>query len=211
MIEYVFPSIAALRASADHDDAVPPGTPAAAVARRALGQLRVAAVPADVPDYDREHAFGGWADMDGDGCNTRSEVLRAWSGGTAGLTGCYDEGREFVDPYTTKTVRAGRGVQIDHVVALSQAWHSGAWAWDRERRVAFANDMRNLIPTAGPVNQDKGAKGPDVWMPPARSYWCEFASVWIGAKDHYGLTATAAEVVALRGALDTCAADSLAY
>ena len=206
MIEYVFPTVAPISPVRGFDDAVPRETPEPMVARRLLSLLPIVdGPPPGLPDYDRKAAFGGWADLDHNGCSTRQDVLRLWSGSTAGLTGCYREGAEFTDPYTGATVRAGGGVQIDHVVALREAWTSGAWAWSRDRRVEFANDLdRELIPTAGPVNQDKGHQRPDEWMPPDAGYACEYAAVYTGVKSHYGLSVVAAEEAALRAALGSC-------
>lgn len=210
VIEYVFPTVAPLGPGGAFDDAVPPETPEPIVARRLLSLLSIVdGPPSSLPDYDRVAAFGKWADFDGNGCSTRHDVLRLWAGATAGVTGCYPRDREFTDPYTGAVVRAGHGVQVDHVVALSEAWTSGAWAWSHERRVEFANDLRNLIPTAGPVNQDKGDDRPDEWMPPDPGYACEYAAVYVGAKSHYGLAVVAAEEAALRAALASCGSGTL--
>jgi len=210
VIEIVFPTAGAyavvVEPGADaHDDVVPPGTPGPVEARRLLGLLPRRAAGATVGGYDRDRQFGGWGDADGNGCNTRQDVLRWWVGTEAGRSGCTVSG-PFTDPYTGQVVQArpGPGVQIDHVVALREAWNSGAAGWEQTRRIAYANDRRHLIPTDGAVNEDKSAKPPQEWMPPDSGYWCEFAAVRVGVQSYYGLSVTAPEVEALERALATC-------
>jgi hypothetical protein len=82
-------------------------------------------------------------------------------------------------------------VDIDHVVALKEAWDSGAWAWSESQRKAYANDMtdlRTLIAVTDRVNVSKSDKDPSNWMPPLQSYWCTYLGDWISVKARWGLS-----------------------
>lgn len=173
-----------------------PGAPGGGTANPDLAALVVAG-PASTAPYDRARFGEAWADVDGNGCDTRNDVLirdlvdiafRADSNGCIVRTGTLH------DPYTGAVISFVRGpdtseaVQIDHVVPLSYAWQHGASTWAPERLAAFANDPANLAAVDGPANQSKSDSGPAEWMPPAAGYACtyvdRFASVLLG----YGLT-----------------------
>ena len=114
------------------------------------------------------------------------------------------------DPYTGKTITFIRGertsadVQIDHVVALENAWKSGADTWDTARRYRFGNDPYNLLAVDGPANQEKGSASADYWLPPRTDYRCAYVARQIGVKDKYGLSVTSAEKQAMMGVLHGC-------
>jgi hypothetical protein len=159
-----------------------------------------------VPAYART-AFGpGWADPDGNGCDARNDVLRRDLTGVALRRGsaCLVESGTLADRYTGKRITFKRGygtsgaVQIDHVVPVADAWRSGAWAWTQAQRAAFYNDQRNLVAVAGPVNQAKGAKTADKYMPAVNQ--CRYAATVVEVKVTYSLTVTPAERAALIGA-----------
>jgi hypothetical protein len=120
------------------------------------------------------------------------------------LTGVLD------DPYTGRRIDFVRGektspaVQIDHVVALSDAWQKGAAQWDTFKRTDFANDPANLQATDGPTNQRKGAGDAATWLPPNKSYRCTYVSRQIDVKARYGLWITAAEKDAMTGIIAAC-------
>ncbi len=162
--------------------------------------------------YDRD-AFGqAWADVDRNGCDTRNDMLhrdlvditvKPGSRGCVVLTGTLD------DPYTATTIAFERGersaeVQIDHVVALADAWQKGARGWTREVRTAFANDPANLQAVDGPTNQSKGAGDAATWLPPNRGYRCVYALRQVTVKAAYGLWVTQAEHDALERELGRC-------
>lgn len=114
------------------------------------------------------------------------------------------------DPYTGTTVDFVRGpgssaqVQIDHVVALSNAWQTGAQQWDDMTRRNFANDPRNLQATIGWVNQQKGDGDAATWLPPDKSYRCTFVTRIVDVKAAYGLWVTPAEHDAIARVLADC-------
>ncbi|CAJ1495217.1 HNH endonuclease family protein [[Mycobacterium] kokjensenii] len=136
------------------------------------------------------------------GCDTRNDILRRdlvdielkpGTNDCVVLTGILN------DPYTGTAIPFQRGtdtsraVQIDHIVALSDAWQKGAQQWDEITRRNFANDPLNLQATSGPVNYQKGDGDAATWLPPNRSYRCEYVSRIVAVKAGYGLWVTQAE------------------
>ncbi|MET0236049.1 MAG: HNH endonuclease family protein [Kibdelosporangium sp.] len=192
-------------------DHVPAGTPDAATARAKFATLQVAApVRAEgyVRDCDKGAAcvFGQpWADVDGDGCDQRSQVLARDLENVVRKNGrCGVQSGELQDPYTGETITNVSKIQIDHVVPLAAMWRSGASGWTVDRRTAAANDLRNLVAVKGTVNQSKSDKTPDEWMPPNAAYTCSYARIYVGVKADYGLTVSTSEHAALEKALATC-------
>lgn len=163
--------------------------------------------------YDRDLFGQRWADTDRNGCDTRNDVLRRdltdvttrpGTGGCVVLTGTH------TDPYSGRTTifRRGQGtselVQIDHVVALSDAWQKGAQQWTAQRRVAFANDPLNLLAVDGALNQQKGDGDAATWLPPNRSYRCSYVARQVAVKAKYGAWVTPAERDAIERVLSAC-------
>jgi hypothetical protein len=184
--------------------APPETTPPAAAALSAtdlISRLRVGPETSDV-GYSRD-LFNHWIDADGDGCDTRCEVLaieRAPS-----LPGLPDGG--WISVYDGMTTSDPSELDIDHVVALAEAWRSGASTWDSQRRAAFANDLdepRSLIAVSASSNRSKSDGDPSDWRPPAESYWCEFATAWMTVKLRWGLLVDPIEFTALQFLSDTC-------
>ncbi len=168
--------------------------------------------------YARSLFGDAWTDdvtvADGrNGCDTRNDILRRDlvdivlkpdSNGCAVLSGVLN------DPYTGTSVEFRRGpdssalVQIDHMVALSDAWQTGAQEWDELTRRNFANDPRNLQSTLGWVNQEKGDSDAASWLPPNTSYRCTYVTRIIDVKAAYRLWVTPAERDALARELAQC-------
>ncbi|KJK49964.1 hypothetical protein UK23_12120 [Lentzea aerocolonigenes] len=192
-------------------DRVPTGTLDAASARTSLAAL-VVATPGRLDGYVRDCADGQacvfgqpWFDTDGDGCDQRSQVLaRDLSGVTRKPGRCSVQSGSLDDPYTGTRVTTVSKIQIDHVVPLAEMWRSGAAGWPAEKRVAAANDLRNLVAVSGKVNQSKGDKTPDEWMPPNASYACSYSRIYVTVKVAYGLSVAPAERSALEQALTSC-------
>lgn len=161
--------------------------------------------------YDRTGEFGkAWADVDGNGCRTREDILRRDLDDVVLDGACKVTSGTLVDPYTGRTVAFVRGertsalVQIDHVVALSDAWQKGAQGIGYERRVALANDPLNLLAVDGAANSAKGDGDAATWLPENRGFRCEYVARQISVKAAYGLWVTQAEKTAMRGVLATC-------
>ena len=168
--------------------------------------------------YERSLFGERWTDdvtvADGrNGCDTRNDILRRDltevvftpnSNGCAVLSGILN------DPYTGTVAEFRRGydtssqIQIDHIVALSDAWQKGAQQWDEWTRRNFANDPRNLQATLGWINQQKGDGDAATWLPPNVAYRCTFVSRIVEVKAAYGLWVTQAEHDAIAGVLAGC-------
>lgn len=162
--------------------------------------------------YDRIRDFGrAWTDVDHNGCDTRNDILRRDLGSVVVRddgTDCVVLSGSMVDPYTGAWIDFTRSdptaVQIDHVVPLHAAWILGAWRWPFRRRLAFANDRRNLVAVDGPTNQAKGDRLADRWLPPDHAIRCTYAIDTVEVHAAYELGVTAEEYEALSDALRTC-------
>jgi hypothetical protein len=163
--------------------------------------------------YDRVKDFGdAWLDVDGNGCDTRSDILRRDLADVSPSTGCKVDSGVLHDPYSGKTVDYRRGkesseaVQIDHVVPVYEAWRTGAQAWTQQKREALANDPLNLIAVDGDANQDKGDLDPERWLPPLKSYRCAYVERYVTVLAKYDLTVPSSEMTALTRLLGACPA-----
>jgi hypothetical protein len=183
-----------------------------AAGRAALDSLEVKG-RAPRTGYERDLFGQAWADVDRNGCDTRNDVLaRDLSDATfkPGTGDCVVLSGTLQDPYGGDVVPFVRGqatsaeVQIDHVVALSDAWQKGAQGWDAATRTAFANDPLNLLAVDGPLNQAKGASDAATWLPPHRPYRCRYVIRQAQVKATYRLWATAAEREAMAREMDRC-------
>ncbi|MBN9192898.1 HNH endonuclease family protein [Microbacterium sp.] len=187
-----------------------PGPAAVAAAKRDLAGLAVDRGGASAA-YDRA-AFGEpWADVDGNGCDTRNDVLRRDLRGVAVRAGtCRVSRGVLIDPYDGERVAFVSGaatselVQIDHVVSLSYAWRHGAEAWTAARRLAFANDPRDLVAVSERMNDVKGPFGPGQWLPPSATGRCVFVVRWVAVMAEYGLTVHPGDRAAVERVLPTC-------
>ena len=191
-------------------DRVPAGTLDAVTARTSLAALPLAA-PGRLDGYSRDCNTGAcvfgqpWFDTDGDGCDQRSQVLARDLTAVERKPGrCGVQSGTLDDPYTGSRVTSVSKIQIDHVVPLAEMWRSGAAGWPQEKRVGAANDLRNLVAVAGKVNQSKGDKTPDEWMPPNAGYACSYGRIYVTVKAAYGLSVAPAERSALENALAAC-------
>lgn len=192
----------------------------AASDRLAVAALRELPVKGRAPKtgYDREQFGSAWSDVDRNGCDTRNDILRrdlvdeTFKKGTRDcvvLTGT------LRDPYTGRTIKFRRGqrtsseVQVDHVVALSASWQTGAQRLTPGRRKELANDPLNLLAVDGGANQSKGDGDAATWLPPVKSYRCAYAARQIAVKRKYDLWVTTAEKAALGRLLVRCPAQVL--
>jgi len=196
---------------------VPAGTLDPTAAAAALAQLPVAP-KTGLAGYDRDcdHGAGcvfgpAWADVDGNGCDQRNDVLHrdlTKIEVREGTHECVVVAGLLHDPYSGATVRFDKAsaaeVPIDHVVPLAAAWVQGASRWTTARRTAFANDPANLMATTREQNSAKGDSTAEEWVPPDPAYGCSYATVVVTVKQEYGLSVTAAESGALRSLLATC-------
>ncbi|WP_421084464.1 HNH endonuclease family protein [Rothia nasimurium] len=173
-----------------------------------LDSLTVADRSSQAP-YARA-AFGEpWADIDGNGCDQRNDVLARDLTDIERDSRCRVLTGTLLDPYSAETIDFTRGpdtseaVPVDHVVALSNAWGSGAWAWGDAQRALIANDPLNLQAAGYLANTEKSDKDAAAWLPQP-GYRCEYVARQISVKDAYHLTVTQAEKRAMQGVLGTC-------
>ncbi|MGO4384455.1 GmrSD restriction endonuclease domain-containing protein [Specibacter sp. RAF43] len=187
-----------------------------ALAATALDLLATLPVKGRAPKtgYSRAEFGHAWADVDRNGCDTRNDILgRDLTAKTfrPGTRDCLVLTGVLADPYTARTISFVRGqttstaVQIDHVVALSDAWQKGAQQLSAERRTAFANDPLNLLAVDGPTNQQKSDGDAATWLPPHKDYRCPYVARQISVKAAYGLWVTRAEHDAMARILNDCA------
>ena len=174
----------------------------------------VVAEPSSTSPYDRDLYGEAWLDVDGNGCDTRNDVLirdLADVRFRADSADCIVRTGTLTDPYTNTVISFVRGpdtseaVQIDHIVPLSYAWRHGASTWTDEQRAAFANDPDNLLAVDGPANQSKSDSGPAEWMPPATGYACTYVDRFAAVLLEYGLTVAPADHDALVRVAAGCA------
>ncbi|GAB7191329.1 hypothetical protein NUM3379_20360 [Kineococcus sp. NUM-3379] len=194
------------------DEEAPRGEPGTALA--AVGQLTVKG-RAPRTGYSREEFGSGWLDTDGNGCDTRNDILRRDLDEVRTRTDdpCIVQEGVLRDPYSGRTIEFRRGqgtsddVQVDHVVALSDAWQKGAQQWDDTRREAFANDPLELLAVDGPLNQAKGDGDTATWLPPRNR--CLYVARQVAVKLRYELWVTAAERDAMVDVLSDCPQEPL--
>ncbi|MGO3325292.1 GmrSD restriction endonuclease domain-containing protein [Gordonia sp. (in: high G+C Gram-positive bacteria)] len=168
--------------------------------------------------YDRDLFGQAWSDdvnVDGghNGCDTRNDILnRDLTNKTykAGTRDCVVLTGTLNDAYTGKTIQFVRGtstsskVQIDHVVALSDAWQKGAQQLTSEQRQAFANDPLNLRAVDGPANMQKRDGDAATWLPSNKSFRCTYVTTQVEVKAKYNLWVTSAEKSAIQRVLSDC-------
>ncbi len=163
--------------------------------------------------YTRDQFGPAWADVDHNGCDTRNDILKRdlvnevfkeKTNSCTVLTGT------LVDPFSGETINFVQGaktsseVQIDHTVALSNAWQTGAFKLTADQRKAFANDPLNLLAVKGRLNSQKGDGDAATWLPPLKGFRCEYVSRQIAVKIKYKLWFTAPEKEAMIRILKTC-------
>lgn len=147
--------------------------------------------------YARAQFGDGW--LESDGCDTRNRILLRDLKDVISSNGCIVERGTLNDPYTGKIITFTRAeatsadVQIDHVVALSNAWQTGAQQLTSEQRVALANDPLELLAVDGPANQNKGDGDAATWLPPNKPFRCQYVKRQVAVKSKYGLWVTQAE------------------
>lgn len=177
--------------------------------------------------YDRERYFGGWASNGCGSATTRDTILARDLKDAVKNPRCQVTSGTLSDPYTGRAIRFRRGrntssaVQIDHVVALLDAWESGARDWDQAKRVRYANSPDVLLASDGPANMAKGSGldvngtalyrpqdsgAPDVWMPDNKAYRCDYAAKRATIKSKWGLTMTPREKQQTVSVLSQCVA-----
>ena len=159
--------------------------------------------------YDRS-SFSHWRDPDRNGCDARNDILRRDLTNLvikSDSNGCKVLGGVLADPYSGKNIDFVFGaslIDIDHVVALSNAWQTGAFQFTDEIRLQFANDPLNLLAVSASLNRQKGDGDAATWLPPTKSYRCQYVARQLAVKKKYGLWLTKPEKVAISTLLAKC-------
>jgi uncharacterized membrane protein YhaH (DUF805 family) len=164
-----------------------------------VANLRVE--PEFIGGYDRS-LFRHWSDADGDGCDTRREVLIAESLTPVSVgSGCSLSGGTWYSAFDGVTTTDASSFDVDHMVPLAEAWRSGAHAWDSGTRDRFANDLGNphsLIAVSASSNRSKGDKDISRWLPPDRGFHCTYIEAWVSVKAQWELSVDEAELAAIQ-------------
>ena len=164
--------------------------------------------------YDRD-LFKHWTDSDGDGCNTRYEVLIEESLTPVSVgSDCKLTGGTWVSAFDMTETKDPSTFDVDHFVPLKEAWDSGAWAWDSSTRQAFANDLdyeMSLIAVSASSNRSKSDRDPAEWMPTNKDYWCEYITAWVQVKTRWSLSMDLAEKSKIEEISEDCSGETLDF
>lgn len=158
--------------------------------------------------YSREQFYTEWPTIDG--CNLRQRIIKREFGDTAVLDGCNVIAGEYDEPYTgqhlafTERSTISSDIQIDHVVALSDAWQKGAQVLDPDTRYQLATDPLNLLAVDAKANSQKSDGDAATWLPSNKKFRCQYIARQISVKFKYHLWVTTAEHNAIARILDNC-------
>lgn len=172
-----------------------------------LGRLEVKG-RAPKTGYSREKFYKGWPKIDG--CSLRQRILKREFGERATLSGCEVVAGSFFEPYLGEwrefksKKEIAKGLQIDHIVALSDAWQKGAQYKSEDVRYKIATDPLNLVAADGPANMEKGDADAASWLPKNKSFRCQYVGRQVAVKKKYGLWVTRAEKEAMEKVMGGC-------
>ncbi|MBQ6147677.1 HNH endonuclease [Candidatus Saccharibacteria bacterium] len=161
--------------------------------------------------YSREEFYNSWPSVDG--CSLRQRIIKRELGDSAVLSSednCTVISGEYDEPYTGSHLvfyqksDLSSGVQIDHVVALSDAWQKGARELSKEERYSLATDPLNLLAVDSKTNMGKSDGDASTWLPPNKKFRCQYVARQISVKYKYSLWISAAEKSTMKTVLETC-------
>lgn len=160
--------------------------------------------------YDRDLFASDWDYSFG--CDMRNKILRRdfVEFQFRSDSSCVIATGVLLDPYTGQTINFVRGVgtsnevQIDHVVAVSDAWQKGAQQLSSAQRYAFYNDPLNLLAVSGSANAQKSDSDAASWLPSNKAYRCAYVARQVAVKISYNLWVTQAEYDAISRVLWDC-------
>jgi hypothetical protein len=168
--------------------------------------------------YARSQFGPVWSDVNRNGCDTRNDILKRDLTNIVfkeGTRNCVVLSGELSDPYSGTLINFVKGnttstqVQIDHIVALGNAWVTGAFKLTLPERTALANDPLNLLAVQGRLNSQKQDGDAATWLPPLKSYRCKYVARQIAVKAKYGLWVTVPEKNAMKTILAKCPEEPL--
>jgi len=152
--------------------------------------------------YDRDR-FVHWIDADGDCRDTRDEVLANES--LVAVVGCDIQSGKWRSWYDGVVTRDSTSFDVDHLVALAEAWDSGAKRWTADTRTRFANDLgdgRSLVAVSASSNRSKSDRDPAEWLPQYGK--CRYVRHWVAVKMRWRLKVNASEKQALTSIASRC-------
>jgi hypothetical protein len=159
--------------------------------------------------------FPHWSDPDRNGCDARNDTLKRDLTNITykvGTRDCKVIAGQLLDPFSNKVITFSATkvvIDIDHVVALSNAWQTGAAYFDKSKRSQIANDPLNLLAVDSKLNRQKGDGDAATWLPPSKAFRCEYVARQVAVKAKYGLWVTKPEKVAIDKILSTCVGQKL--
>ena len=170
---------------------------------RRLDALPSGEADTSVP-YSRKD-YKHWVTIQG-ACDTREMALvRDGSDVVTDPSTCKVTSGSWVDPYSGETFTDAKKMDIDHLIPLQYAHQHGGASWDAAKKQAYANDLDTVLLTVSArENRSKGASGPGEYMPPLKSYRCEYSQRWVAVSEKYGLTVGKADRQALNSGLSSC-------
>ncbi len=154
--------------------------------------------------------FPHWSDLDRNGCDARNDILKRDLTEVVfkvGTRDCKVLSGVLLDPFSNKVLTftsIKSAVDIDHVVALSNAWQTGAAYFDKNTRSQIANDPLNLLAVDAKLNRQKGDGDAATWLPPNKAFRCEYVSRQVSVKSKYSLWVTPPEKEAITRVLNQC-------
>lgn len=181
----------------------------------ALSVLATIAVQNEYKTGYSRSLFKHWTDANGNGCDTREEVLIAESQSKPQVDayGCKVIEGDWLSPYDNVMHTNPSDLDIDHMVPLKEAWDSGAWNWTAAQRQTFANDLsdpRALIAVTAGQNRSKSDRDPSNWIPPQKSYVCTYLSEWVAIKAKWKLSMDQSEFGRIKNLLTaSCATTTI--
>lgn len=166
---------------------------------------------ASTEGYSRDQFGDGWDTVLG--CSVRVIILYRDLRDTILGDNCTVISGVLDDPYSGEEKRYSSenpsDIQIDHVVALSNAWKTGAAMLTQEQREKLANDPLNLLAVDGKLNQIKGDADAADWMPPEKEFHCTYIARQIAVKYKYSLWVRNNERQAMEKTLSHCEGQKL--
>jgi len=194
---------------------IPPASAVESAPGVALAVLETLPVKGRAPKtgYSRDMFGQRWADVDRNGCDTRNDILKRDMTSVvykAKTRNCVVLSGTLIDKYSGESINFVRGevssmeVQIDHVVALSNSWQTGAFKLSIAQRTALANDPLNLFAVKGRLNSQKSDGDAATWLPPMKNFRCAYVAQQIAVKAKYSLWVVAPEKAAMQAILAQC-------
>ena len=159
--------------------------------------------------------FPHWSDPDRNGCDARNDTLKRDLTNVTykvGTRDCKVIAGQLLDPFSGKVITFSTTkvvIDIDHVVALSNAWQTGAAYFDKSKRIQIANDPLNLLAVDSKLNRQKSDGDAATWLPPSKAFRCEYVARQVAVKAKYGLWVTKPEKAAIGKILSTCVGQKL--